>query len=83
MWSDFVLTSTLLVAPPPRPRQVWHNVSVSPQKARRKKADGQSPRAITLAAEETSERFAAQPPVRPAVLFASDPAHEVVQVGTT
>lgn len=46
-----------------------------------KQEGGQSPLAITLVAGEKSERFITQPPVRPAVLFGSDPTHEL-EVGS-
>lgn len=61
--------------------EVWHTVSVSAQKRGEARKGCELTPAITLLAGEARERFATQPPVRPSVIFGSDPAHEV-EVGT-
>ncbi|CAN0385161.1 unnamed protein product, partial [Ectocarpus sp. 12 AP-2014] len=62
----------------PISEKVWHTVSVSRRKHRKEAPAGdRSPPAITLTPAARSERFRTQPPVRPAVLFGSDPAREL------
>ncbi|CAN0094992.1 unnamed protein product, partial [Laminaria digitata] len=56
---------------------VWHTVSLPARKERGDIQGGQSSPAITLFPRTAFERFETQPPVRPSVLFGSDPAREV------